>query len=347
MPSPGQSRPGRVARLQPGHRSSWPSSSRRPAACSRRPTHRRLRARPGRPGSSADPGAGHPAGWTDGRAGRRDPAADRARGGLPVVIGGPEAGDRGRPGAAFDLPEALTPIVYVVPGQLLVEAVARRRGISPDAPAGLGKVTGRADAQPASRCRRWSRSPRRASPAPRPAAPRPPPACAGARGRCSAARASSSCAAPRRPAGGGRRVMAQPRSAVTMPRSARSRLASYSMCRPCSSCGARMSSSASARWSSSSSSACSSWTASSTSTVRWRRPSMVSAALASRLSIWAVSAVEPVAVVAQLLAVAVGRRRPPPRRRKLAGSSATASAGRPAGALPGRASASVYLPCDG
>ncbi|HEY7846745.1 MAG TPA: SIS domain-containing protein [Candidatus Limnocylindria bacterium] len=65
-----------------------------------------------------------------------------ARGGVPVVIGGPEAAST--PGAlvlSFDLPEALTPIVYAVPGQLLVEAVARRRGISPDAPPGLGKVT--------------------------------------------------------------------------------------------------------------------------------------------------------------------------------------------------------------
>jgi glucosamine--fructose-6-phosphate aminotransferase (isomerizing) len=65
-----------------------------------------------------------------------------ARGGVPVVIGGPGAADM--PGALslpFDLPEALTPIVYVVPGQLLVEAVARNRGISPDAPPGLGKVT--------------------------------------------------------------------------------------------------------------------------------------------------------------------------------------------------------------
>ena len=65
-----------------------------------------------------------------------------ARGGIPVVIGGPQAGDRvGALVLPFDLPEALTPIVYVVPGQLLVEATARRRGISPDAPPGLGKVT--------------------------------------------------------------------------------------------------------------------------------------------------------------------------------------------------------------
>mgnify|MGYP003578547302 CR=1 FL=1 len=35
----------------------------------------------------------------------------------------------------------LTPLLYVVPGQLLVEATAVRRGVSPDAPDGLGKVT--------------------------------------------------------------------------------------------------------------------------------------------------------------------------------------------------------------
>jgi glucosamine--fructose-6-phosphate aminotransferase (isomerizing) len=40
-----------------------------------------------------------------------------------------------------DLPEALTPIVYVVPGQLLAERVARERGFDPDAPVGLSKVT--------------------------------------------------------------------------------------------------------------------------------------------------------------------------------------------------------------
>jgi glucosamine--fructose-6-phosphate aminotransferase (isomerizing) len=39
------------------------------------------------------------------------------------------------------VPEALSPLLLVVPGQLLVEATARRRGISPDSPVGLGKVT--------------------------------------------------------------------------------------------------------------------------------------------------------------------------------------------------------------
>ena len=39
------------------------------------------------------------------------------------------------------LPEALTPLALILPGQLLAEAVAVRRGLSPDAPAGLSKVT--------------------------------------------------------------------------------------------------------------------------------------------------------------------------------------------------------------
>ena len=37
--------------------------------------------------------------------------------------------------------EALTPLWYVLPGQLLAEAVARRLGRNPDAPVGLNKVT--------------------------------------------------------------------------------------------------------------------------------------------------------------------------------------------------------------
>jgi glutamine---fructose-6-phosphate transaminase (isomerizing) len=39
------------------------------------------------------------------------------------------------------LPEPLTPLVLVVPGQRLAEAVARRRGYDPDSPIGLTKVT--------------------------------------------------------------------------------------------------------------------------------------------------------------------------------------------------------------
>ena len=40
-----------------------------------------------------------------------------------------------------DLPEPLTPIALVLPGYLLAEQVARRRGLDPDRPRGLAKVT--------------------------------------------------------------------------------------------------------------------------------------------------------------------------------------------------------------
>ncbi len=40
-----------------------------------------------------------------------------------------------------DLPEHLAPVALVVPGQLLVEALARAKGLDPDAPRGLRKVT--------------------------------------------------------------------------------------------------------------------------------------------------------------------------------------------------------------
>jgi glutamine---fructose-6-phosphate transaminase (isomerizing) len=39
------------------------------------------------------------------------------------------------------LPEHLAPFGLVVPGQLLAEALARAKGLDPDAPRGLGKVT--------------------------------------------------------------------------------------------------------------------------------------------------------------------------------------------------------------
>ena len=65
-----------------------------------------------------------------------------ARGGNATIIGGAEAARM--PGALAlpsELPESLTPLLFVVPGQMLVEATALRRGLSPDAPVGLGKVT--------------------------------------------------------------------------------------------------------------------------------------------------------------------------------------------------------------
>jgi len=40
-----------------------------------------------------------------------------------------------------DLPASLAPMATILPGQLLAEAVARRRGYDPDAPPGLRKVT--------------------------------------------------------------------------------------------------------------------------------------------------------------------------------------------------------------
>jgi glutamine---fructose-6-phosphate transaminase (isomerizing) len=53
----------------------------------------------------------------------------------PATPAGP-AGP-GRP----SLPEHLAPFALIVPGQLLAEAVARAKGIDPDAPRGLRKVT--------------------------------------------------------------------------------------------------------------------------------------------------------------------------------------------------------------
>jgi glucosamine--fructose-6-phosphate aminotransferase (isomerizing) len=46
-----------------------------------------------------------------------------------VVAGGPQ------------LTELVAPLALVVPAQLIVEALARRLGLDPDAPRGLSKVT--------------------------------------------------------------------------------------------------------------------------------------------------------------------------------------------------------------
>ncbi len=43
--------------------------------------------------------------------------------------------------AGPDLPELVAPLALVVPAQLVVEALARRLGLDPDAPRGLSKVT--------------------------------------------------------------------------------------------------------------------------------------------------------------------------------------------------------------
>jgi glucosamine--fructose-6-phosphate aminotransferase (isomerizing) len=76
--------------------------------------------------------------------------AARAAGSRPwIVVGaeptGPVAGADPerliRLPLPVDLPEALAPLATILPGQLLAEAVSRRRGYDPDAPPGLRKVT--------------------------------------------------------------------------------------------------------------------------------------------------------------------------------------------------------------
>jgi glucosamine--fructose-6-phosphate aminotransferase (isomerizing) len=63
--------------------------------------------------------------------------------GAPVtLIGGRETVADGSALVLPDeIPEELSPVPFVVAGQLLVEAVARERGVDPDAPSGLAKVT--------------------------------------------------------------------------------------------------------------------------------------------------------------------------------------------------------------
>jgi glutamine---fructose-6-phosphate transaminase (isomerizing) len=89
--------------------------------------------------------------------GRMGPLVDegiesaRAAGGRPWRITGAEAEGRVAAGddpervvrlpLPADLPEALASLATILPGQLLAEAVARRRGFNPDAPAGLHKIT--------------------------------------------------------------------------------------------------------------------------------------------------------------------------------------------------------------
>jgi glucosamine--fructose-6-phosphate aminotransferase (isomerizing) len=77
-------------------------------------------------------------------------AAALATGSLPWIVGGPGVAG----GAAAvepervialplpaSLPDALASLATILPGQLLAEAVSRRRGYDPDAPPGLRKVT--------------------------------------------------------------------------------------------------------------------------------------------------------------------------------------------------------------
>jgi glucosamine--fructose-6-phosphate aminotransferase (isomerizing) len=75
--------------------------------------------------------------------------AARAAGSDPWQIGGQDGlsdwrvdeGHRIVLPLPVDLPPGLAPLATILPGQLLAEAVARRRGYDPDAPAGLSKVT--------------------------------------------------------------------------------------------------------------------------------------------------------------------------------------------------------------
>jgi glutamine---fructose-6-phosphate transaminase (isomerizing) len=65
------------------------------------------------------------------------------RGARVLAVGGEE---RLAAAAAYhvpgpDLPEAVAPIGLIVPAQLIVESLARRLGLDPDAPRGLSKVT--------------------------------------------------------------------------------------------------------------------------------------------------------------------------------------------------------------
>jgi glucosamine--fructose-6-phosphate aminotransferase (isomerizing) len=65
------------------------------------------------------------------------------RGSTPLGIGG-DAHFQSACGAALPgpaLPEALAPLALIVPGQLLTEALARRRGLDPDQPRTLSKIT--------------------------------------------------------------------------------------------------------------------------------------------------------------------------------------------------------------
>lgn len=68
----------------------------------------------------------------------------RARGvGATIGIGGDAGFARSTDVAVAgpDLPELVAPLALIVPGQLIVEALARELGLDPDAPRGLQKVT--------------------------------------------------------------------------------------------------------------------------------------------------------------------------------------------------------------
>jgi glucosamine--fructose-6-phosphate aminotransferase (isomerizing) len=60
---------------------------------------------------------------------------------IPPAVGRTDPGSSGSVGWQAGLPEHLAPFALVVPGQLLAEALARAKGLDPDAPRGLDKVT--------------------------------------------------------------------------------------------------------------------------------------------------------------------------------------------------------------
>jgi glutamine---fructose-6-phosphate transaminase (isomerizing) len=80
-------------------------------------------------------------------------ASAQAAGGRPWVVGGADIRPSGAARAGLepervialplpaDLPEPVASLATILPGQLLAESVARRRGLDPDQPAGLHKVT--------------------------------------------------------------------------------------------------------------------------------------------------------------------------------------------------------------
>lgn len=69
----------------------------------------------------------------------------RERGGELIVIGhAPEVLELGTTRVAVpvaDVPELLSPLPYILPGQLFAYYLSRTRGVDPDAPRGLSKVT--------------------------------------------------------------------------------------------------------------------------------------------------------------------------------------------------------------
>jgi glucosamine--fructose-6-phosphate aminotransferase (isomerizing) len=75
----------------------------------------------------------------------REAAARAVAAGATLVASGPAADEL--PGAAYRIrlpdtaPELLAPILSVVPGQLFAWALARAKGLDPDRPAGLSKIT--------------------------------------------------------------------------------------------------------------------------------------------------------------------------------------------------------------